>query len=322
MTMYDDTSLQATPPESYYLGVDGGGSKTLAVLVNALGEEIGRGLAGSSNYTGVGLEKAVANIYTAVQQARSSLNSDTIITKAWLGLSAVDRPADHAALTPLLKDLAATVYLTNDAELGLSVLPDAVGVVLIAGTGSIALGRNARGLTSRAGGWGHLLGDEGSGYALGIQALQTAVRAADGRGPHTLLLDRILQSWELTKAEELIGAVYFNEDKAKIARLSTCVLQAERDGDVMAAALVQNAISELVLVVKTVAAKLDFTLQQALPVALGGGLLLNEANFQARFLEQLGIAQPLGPVVHIEQPALSAARTVIHLTGFQNWNRV
>ncbi|GCE19272.1 BadF/BadG/BcrA/BcrD ATPase family protein [Dictyobacter kobayashii] len=266
MTMYDDTPLQATTSaESYYLGVDGGGSKTLAVLVNAQGEEVGRGLAGSSNYTGVGLESAVSNIYAAVQQARNVLDPHSPIAKAWLGISGLDRPADHAALIPLLKDLAATVYLTNDGELGLSVLPDAVGVVLIAGTGSIALGRNARGLTGRAGGWGYLLGDEGSGYALGIQALQAAVRAADGRGPSTILLERILQFWQFQQPEELIGAVYLNTDKAQIARLSTCVLQAERDGDALASAIVQNAITELVLVVRTVAAKLDFTVEQALP---------------------------------------------------------
>ncbi|WP_338254744.1 BadF/BadG/BcrA/BcrD ATPase family protein [Dictyobacter halimunensis] len=322
MMTNDDTSPQATSPASYYLGIDGGGSKTLAVLVNQRGEEVGRGLAGSANYTGVGLATAVSNIYTATQQALSSLDPQTTISKAWLGVAGVDRPADHAALMPQLQDLAQTVYLTNDAELGLSVLPEAVGVVVIAGTGSIALGRNSSSLTSRAGGWGHLLGDEGSGYALGIQALQAAVRAADGRAPQTILLERILQTWELTNAEELISAVYFSDDKSKIARLSTCVLQAERDGDATAAALVQTAIAELVLVVKTVAAKLNFTAQRALPLALGGGLLLNETSFQARFLKQLASVQPLDPVVHIEQPALNAARTIIHLTGFQHWTRV
>ncbi|GER88225.1 N-acetylglucosamine kinase [Dictyobacter vulcani] len=315
-------SATETTNESYYLGVDGGGSKTLAVIVNAHGEEVGRGQSGSSNYTSVGVDKAISNIYAAIEEARLPLGTEFTITKAWLGLAAVDRPADHANLAPRLQGLAQTVFLTNDAELALSTLPAAVGIVLIAGTGSISLGRNAQGVTSRAGGWGYLLGDEGSGYALGSQALQAAVRAADGRGPHTLLLERILAFWQLERPDQLIGEVYFNPGKAKIARLSTCVMQAEQEGDPIAQELVQHAISELVLAVKTVARKLDMPLEQPLPLALGGGLLVNELSFQKRFLDLLSSTQTLGEIVLVEYPALSAARAVIDIIDFNHWIRV
>ncbi|GCE26897.1 N-acetylglucosamine kinase [Dictyobacter alpinus] len=308
--------------ETFYLGVDGGGSKTLAVIVNARGEEVGRGQAGSSNYTSVGLEQAISNIYAAVEQARLPLGTEFSIEKAWLGLAAVDRPADYAALAPKVEHLAGTVFLTNDAELALSALPGTVGVVLIAGTGSISLGRNAQGITTRAGGWGNLLGDEGSGYALGSQALQAAVRAADGRGPHTILLERILAFWQLERAEQLIGEVYFQADKARIARLSTCVLQAEREGDPLAQELVQHAINELVLAARTVARKLGMNPEQPLPLALGGGLLINELSFQARFLELLASTHKLAQPVLVEQPALSAARAVIEIVDFNQWIRV
>src|SRR6185437_6227673 len=86
--------------------------------------------------------------------------------------------------------------------------PAQVGVALIAGTGSIAVGRNAAGVAARVGGWGHLLGEEGSGYAIGSAALNAAVRAADGRGEPTSLLQRILATWGLSAAPELIPYVY------------------------------------------------------------------------------------------------------------------
>jgi N-acetylglucosamine kinase-like BadF-type ATPase len=306
----------------YYLGIDGGGSKTLAIIVDAQGTEVGRGQAGSSNHTGVGLTRASANIYAAVAQARQGLGEQIPIQKAWLGIAGIDRQADQQMFEAHVQSLASTVYVTNDAELALSALPATVGVVVIAGTGSISLGRNAHGQTTRSGGWGHILGDEGSGYALGHQALRAAVRAADGRGPQTLLLESIIQEWQIQQADDIIGEVYGNDDKAKIARLSSCVFQAEQRGDAVAHEIVQNNLAELVLVVRTVGTKLGFSAQQPLPLALGGGLLLNESHFQSRFLEQLRQQQAIDLIVHVDQPALSAARSVIHTTDFKDWFRI
>ena len=207
--------IEILPEQDYYLGIDGGGSKTLAIIVDTQGNEIGRGYAGSSNHTGVGLATAIANIHAAVAQAQQKLDSQISIQKAWLGIAGIDRQEDQQILATHVQALANTVYITNDAELALSALPATIGVGLIAGTGSIALGRNAQGQTTRSGGWGHILGDEGSGYALGHQALRAAVRAADGRGPQTLLLASIMQQWKLQQVDDIIKEVYGNEDKAK-----------------------------------------------------------------------------------------------------------
>ena len=305
--------------QRYYLGIDGGGSKTLAVIVDTQGREQGRGQAGSSNHMAVGLPRALEHIYAAMAQARQTLDPAAVIQKAWLGIAGIDRQVDQQMFEAHVRSLASTVYVTNDAELALSALPDTVGIVLIAGTGSISLGRNAQGQATRSGGWGHILGDEGSGYALGLDALRAAVRAADGRGPQTLLLERILQQWRLLRPDELIGEVYGNEDKARIARLSACVLQAEQDGDSMAHQIVQDNLDELVLVVRAVAARLSFSPQHPLPLALGGGLLVHEVQFQARFLKQLRQEQAIGQVVQVDQPALSAARSVIHTAEFKDW---
>jgi N-acetylglucosamine kinase-like BadF-type ATPase len=322
MSTLQPIQAESLPEKGYYLGIDGGGSKTLAIVVNERGEEIGRGQAGSSNHTGVGLPRAVQNIYAAFIEAKQSLGPQTQMQKAWLGLAGVDRLADQQMLAAHVQSIASTVYVTNDAELALSALPATVGVVLIAGTGSIALGRNAQGQTTRSGGWGHILGDEGSGYALGQQALRAAVRAADGRGPQTLLLERILQHWQLQQADDIIGEVYGNDDKAKIARLSSYVLQAEQDGDPVAHEIIQYNLDELVLVVRSVSIKLGFSAQQPLPLALSGGLLLHEIPFQIRFLEQLRQQQAVEQVVYVDQPALSAARSIIHTAEFKDWFRV
>ena len=299
---------------AYYLGIDGGGSKTLAVLVDAQGRELGRGLAGSANYNAVGIEQAVQNIASAVTYATQAIDNTNHIHKAWLGLAGVDRPTDFATLYPRLQSLAHQVYITNDAELNLGALPSAIGITLIAGTGSIVLGRNTQGELARAGGWGHLLGDEGSGYDLGHQSLLAAVKAADGRGPQTRLLDLVLENWHLQKAEEIIGQVYAgNSDKARIARLSACVFQAARQGDEIAHTIILQGAAELALAVSTVAKKLGFAPEQEIALALGGGLLLNEANYREQFFLQLRTRQAVGEIAYVDQPAVSAAQAIIHL---------
>jgi N-acetylglucosamine kinase-like BadF-type ATPase len=304
--------------DTYYIGIDGGGSKTLAIIVDAQGNECGRGQAGSSNHTGVGLERAVSNIYHAVKQASLTLqeqaNPSVHFHKAWLGLAGVDRPEDYTMLMAHLAPLADSVHLTNDAELLLSALENTVGIALIAGTGSIALGRNAQGQTARAGGWGHILGDEGSGYDIGLQCLKAVAHAADGRGQQTLLREQVLEEWQLTNADGIIGQVYTNPDKAKIARLSALVFHAVRQGDAVASAIIQRAASELAAHVKTVSAKLNYAPEQGIALALGGGLLLGEADYQRQVLEHVRQQQAVEIVVPVEQPALSAARAIIRLS--------
>ncbi len=298
--------------ETYFLGVDGGGSKTLAVIVNERGEEVGRGLANGANYNTVGLEAAVQHIYTAVEQATRATGCRLPLRKAWLGLAGIDRQADHDLLLPHLRGLAERVRLTNDGELLLAGLEKAVGVVLISGTGSIALGRDASGRRARSGGWGHILGDEGSGYYIAQQALQAVVRSSDGRGPQTALRERILQAWNLRDTDELIGEVYGEPEKSKIASLSSCVMITARGGDQVAASILQQAARELALAVHAVCQALNFS-QQEIPLALGGGLLINEADFCTQVIQQIRHLQPIGEVVLVDHPTLTAARAAISM---------
>ncbi len=294
--------------ESYYLGVDGGGSKTLAIVVDAQGRERGRGLAGSANYAAVGLDQALHNIRDAVMRATSEVSCSLPLAKAWLGLAGIDRPSDVTLLSSYLQELATFVLITNDAELLLSALNKDAGLVLIVGTGSIALARTQDGTVTRVGGWGHILGDEGSGYDIGRRGLQAVVRAADGRGEDTFLLNLILQRWQLRTVEDLIGVVYTADNKARIAQVAAYVTEAAQRGDQVALKIIEQAADELALLVQTVAPPIS-----QLPIVLGGGLLLHDDFLREHILRRLQQEQTIGPILHAEHPAFSAAYAAITL---------
>ncbi|HEX9037369.1 MAG TPA: BadF/BadG/BcrA/BcrD ATPase family protein [Ktedonobacterales bacterium] len=294
--------------EDFFLGVDGGGSKTRAVVVDGAGVERGAATTGCSNYKVAGLGGAARNIADAAAQAGAGAGHSGPCAAAWVGLAGIDGDADLALLTPHLRGLARTVRLTNDAELLLAALPDQVGVALIAGTGSIAVGRNAAGIAARAGGWGHLLGDEGSGYTLGQQALIAALRAADGRGQPTILLERILTEWGATNAEALADRVYGEENRGAIAYLAPLVLRAAHEGDAAARRITRRGARELALAGAALAARLGADPAAPLAFALGGSLLLRDESYREAVLRALARRLQIGEIALVEQPALSAAR--------------
>jgi N-acetylglucosamine kinase-like BadF-type ATPase len=290
------------------VGVDGGGSKTVAVAIDGSGRETGRAVAGSSNYTAVGGATAAAQVLRAVTDAVRQAGGTLPVRAVWAGLAGIDRPGARDEIRPLLIPLANEIRLSNDAELNFGALPRGEGVVLIAGTGSIAFGRNGAGATSRAGGWGHIFGDEGSGYDLGRRALRAAAQAADGRGPATTLLPRILAAWELDQPMAMIGRAHGAADKAEIAALAGVVFAAAKDRDAAARTIIRQAATELA---KTAIAAAEPLKLDVVPMALAGGLLTGEAGYRARVLRAIRRLGSIGEVVIVSDPALSAARTLL-----------
>ena len=310
MTQTMAHSARVSSLGNLFLGIDGGGSTTLAVVVDADGHERGRGTASGANYRSVGIEQAIANLWAAAGNAVEQAGATFPIARAWVGLAGVDRPVDLQLFLPrLMPYLARAVHLTNDAELVLSALEHAVGIAVISGTGSIVLGRDASGTTARVGGWGHLVGDEGSGYDVGRSALQAAVQAADGRGQPTKLLPQILKHWGLRCAEDILAQVYPAGDKAILADLAPLVFAAASAGDAAARAIVRRAAVDLALAAHAVARKLPFP-NSPPPVALGGGLLLHQEAFRRQVVRRLQRRMATGPIVVAEQPDLSAARAM------------
>jgi N-acetylglucosamine kinase-like BadF-type ATPase len=303
----------------YYGGVDGGGSKTVVLLVDERGHEIGRRRIGSANYRvlvaqGLPPLDAAQTVARQISQTCSELlpggdRLDSVI----VGLAGIDSPYDATLMTRALASTGANANwrVVNDVELLLQGLPgtDGVGLAVVAGTGSIALGRDAYANTARAGGWGFIIGDEGSGYAVGRGALQAITQAADGRGKPTALLDRILTDWNLHNPDELIEAVYGveSERNRKIAQLAELVLSVAADGDIIAITLMQEAACELARAVAAVYRRLDFG--GTLPVlGVGGSLLVKNSLLRNETLAQLEtFGVKLAQVVAIPDPAHAAA---------------
>ena len=292
--------------ESFYAGVDAGASYTRAVIVDAGGRERGRGAAAGANPGAAGWDVALGNIKSAVERAAGEAGIALPLAGAWCGVSGVDRPHYYETMLPLLQVIASSVRLTNDAELGLAALPGALGICLIAGTGSIAVGRDSAGKVARAGGWGHLLGDEGSAYDIGRLALQAVTRAADGRAPVTALKSAILGAWGLETERELLDRVYPVRDKSTIAGLAGLVFDTATAGDVAAQRIVAHAASELAALVSAAATQLSFS--GSLSLALVGGVLTGRPEMRRALMRRLGRRRAVGPVVVVTDPALVAAQ--------------
>ena len=293
------------------LGIDGGGSTSRAVLADAQGRILGVGTTGSSNLQIVGLEGVVAAVEVAIQAARraAGVASDAPVNVACLGLAGVDRPGDRERVSTALRvrSLAERLLLVSDSELVLAAgCPEGWGLALVSGTGSICFGRAPDGRTARAGGWGYLLGDEGSGFAIAQQALRLAARTADGRAEAHELLEAALAFWGLTAPEELVPLVYqrVRGAPAALAWFAPRVLDLASAGDPHATAIVEEAATELARSVEVVRARLELN---ASPLALGGGILLHSSLLRERLLGQLPSA--VGPVTLVEE----ATRGAVHL---------
>jgi len=286
------------------LGVDGGGARTRALLADAGGRLLGRGNAGSSNYHVVGLEAAGRALGEAIEDARHGAGRGPI-RAACFGLASVDRPSDQLLVNGWVarEGLTDRFCVVNNSELVLAAgTPEGWGLALVAGTGSICIGRTADGREARAGGWGYLMGDEGGGYFIAVQALHLATQTADGRAEAQGLLEAVLDEWGLEHPEQLLGFVYQRETSpAEIAVLADRVLALADAGDVHAGLLVDGAASALGRHVDTVAGRLAMLEP---PLAIGGGLLSSSARLREALRASLTL--PVGPLTLVEEPAQGA----------------
>ncbi len=292
-----------------FAGVDGGGTKTTVVLVDEAGIECARVEAATSNAAVVGHGAAGTVLRAAIEKARRQVGGDVTIASAWFGLSGGDRPEDHIRLRPFVEHLAPAIRMTNDAELILGALPDSVGLALVSGTGSIAFGRNAAGERVRSGGWGQIIGDEGSGYDLARRMFDAFAREVDGRGPATSLTTRLIEHLSLTEPHQLIAWVYRPDtSKGDIAGLSQIVVEEADRGDAAAVEIISASARQLAQTASAAAHRLRF--ERRLPLALTGGLLVNVDRFREVVIEALGREWPEIDCQIVTVPALTAAQSL------------
>lgn len=294
------------------VGIDGGGTRTRAVLADANGRILGTGQAGTSNPLVHGSAAAQKELDAAVARAFENAQRPRERAAAMcMGLGGAGHAREQQELAAWAREhLAARVGVVNDGQIVLAAgTPENRGVAVIAGTGSLAWGRNRAGKTARAGGWGYILGDEGSAYDLARQALRAATQSADGRGEKTELLDAILDFWKLPAPPDLVHHVYRTGLTHKdIAKLAPLVVECAGRGDAVAQRLTGDAADALARGVAAVSRALDLP-QAEFPLALTGGLILGAAYYRELFLRALkGANLRCAPVEQVHNLVYGAVR--------------
>jgi len=257
----------------HVLGIDAGGTKTVCLLADDRGTVLAEGRGRGANLQASGELELEKVLYEVMAQAIGDRpwRADAIC----LGIAGADRQDDVQTVRSIMRRISpgSRVLVVNDALVALeAAAPGAPGIVIIAGTGSIAYGRNARGSAARAGGWGHILGDEGSGYWIGRAALAAVVREADGRGPATALSGAVLEHFGAETAGALIHLVYHRDvPRTHVAALGPIVQTAASSGDAVARDILERAAEELVLAARSVASRLEMR-GEPFPFVLAGGI--------------------------------------------------
>ncbi|HEY9726831.1 MAG TPA: BadF/BadG/BcrA/BcrD ATPase family protein [Chroococcales cyanobacterium] len=295
---------------SYVLGVDGGGSKTVCLLMDAAGQVLGRGEAGASNYQSIGKKSAFFSIQSAIVRA-IGYQRLLEIKAICLGLAGVSRPEDmqvaqsfveqlkSSASIPVIWSLAPqNIVLCHDASIALvGGIGQAVGIVAIAGTGTIVFGRNQEGHTKRVGGWGPILGDEASAYHIAVSGLRAAMRAYDKCDKPTSLQERIREHLGLTSLENLVEVIYQQGwGVREIAALAPIVDRAATSGDEVAMTIIEDAVRELVQVT-TVAIDALFTPTEVFEVVTAGSVWNGLSKIRDRFEASLVRQKPTAKVI-------------------------
>lgn len=293
------------------IGVDGGGTRTRAVIVDEGGKEIGRAEVPGAVVRADAPGEAARAVSEAVRAAAERAEIALPVGVMWTGLAGAGLGAGSSAVARALatEGLAKRVVVGTDVEAAFhDAFGDGPGILLIAGTGSIAWARDAAGSVIRVGGWGERLGDEGSGFAIGMEALRAVAHAEDGRGPQTVLRGQILDYLALTGCDQLVEWTS-RARKRDVSALVPLVSQASSEGDPVATGILEKAVAELSAHLRAV---LERAGQWAEPpeLVLWGGLLrdgapLHEAAVQA--VSRYPVRLAAGDV----DPAMGAARMAL-----------
>jgi glucosamine kinase len=300
---------------SFYIGVDGGGTKTVCLV----GDEfsvLGRATAGGSNVVRVGEEAARAALEDALRNAcRAAKIESSAVRRSCVGLAGAGRESVRDFVARVVREIVAgEIYIVGDMEIAMeAAFGSGPGVIVIAGTGSIAFGRNERGETARVGGWGWAVSDEGSAQWIGREAVAAVFRAHD-RGQHTRLASAIRESWKLASHDELVRLAN-SVPPPDFAMLAAIVARCADEGDPAAADVLNRAGAELAKLAEIVIERLwpDGGGQS---VAMVGSVVTHIPAVRLSFSETLTVKVPQSKLVEemIEpaEGALSLARRGAH----------
>lgn len=293
------------------IGVDGGGTGTRAVILDEEGRQLGRAEGGPALAGRPEVPVDIDAVASTVKRAASVAGIDLPAAAICAGLAGVGRDRELAAVAAALaqRDLASATRVITDAEAAFfHAFGDGAGLLLIAGTGSMAMGRAEDGRAARAGGWGQLLGDEGSGWDVGLRALRAVANATDGRGKETEIAPRLSAHLELSAPEELIRWAA-GADKRGIAELAPIVCEIAAAGDSVARDIVVAAAASLKSHVDALLVRLG-PWSAAPGLALAGGLLAPGGSLRDAVIDAVSVC-PCVLVDRCIEPALGAARLAL-----------
>lgn len=288
--------------ERYFFGLDGGGTQSRLAVCDSTGTILKEVYGGTTNlYTGKS-EQVALNLKALFTQVEQYFP----FAGGCIGSAGLGREREKVLFKDMLSTLLPTVpvYLCSDGEILLvGGLAGLEGYALISGTGSLALSRSSDGSLKRAGGYGYLLGDEGSAYWIAHQALMRSLRSLENRDLNTTMLPSLLESCSLSKAEDLIAYVHHQATKADIAKLAPLVTVFAKEGDLLANDILQCAAKELVALVVSV----QNPAIRAKELVLAGGVLEKDPIVRPLFEEALKKALPELQIIKARGSALQGA---------------
>ncbi len=311
---------------AYFLGIDGGGTRTTAWLSDGNGAVLARSVVGPTNPLKVGIAATQRELLRAAREVlrrapsvaalsergriRSAVkdrrNSAAKLEAICVGLAGVDRPQIHGRLSQWLRRAVPSRHhlLTSDAAIALrAAIGDSPGVIVISGTGSIAYGRDDRGRVLRSGGWGVPFDDAGSGYDLGRKAIVAALRDYDGRGPYTQLTAKVCAALEIP---DITQVVLKQLQPADVAALFPLVLDAARRRDPVSRQLCDEAGKDLADLAVALLRRMGW-LRRVIPVVYAGGVFRASLRIRRSVTRHLRRCAPQARILLLRHPPVEGA---------------
>lgn len=278
------------------LAIDGGGTCCRGAFCDDDGHLVAYLEKGPVNYQNIGIEQTRLTITQLFKELLAQIGESSLeIERAVIGMAGIDTVQDYQVVSYLLFDLfqqtsihVKQIFLENDANMTLlGIVDNQPGILVISGTGSIVYGKNEDGLTARVGGWGHLIGDEGSGYRIGQAALQHIFRAEDRRERTSGITEAVLTHLKLASINDLMNWIYLADFSInQVASLAPVIFQLAEEGDRQAMEILSDASAELALACRTAIEKLNLS-KQTFSLILGGGILQKQRYVAEQLIEKL-----------------------------------
>ncbi len=296
---------------NYLIGMDGGGTKTHCILTDLEGKILLECTGDASNFLVKGIEPVCESLFNLISEVIQKANLNySDIAAVLLGTTGAGRRNDAEKLETAFINFCLSkgvninrFHVDSDARIALEgAFSGKPGSILIAGTGSIMFGKDAKGIIHRVGGFGRFLGDEGSGYAIGKKGLTAVSKNYDGRGRDTLITSLVKEKFTIDSSEKLITEIYKNN--FDIASAAPIVIEAAEKGDYIALKIIDEETDELILHIEAMAKKIN---EPVLKVSFIGGIISTD-NFYSRSIRKK-ISKQLPNVVIIDPdypPAMGA----------------